>query len=107
MAVCDKPYGTRHDKEGYGVLTMDEDGATFENRGSGQIVHTVVGMDKPFFTALAVALSVFSTIYAFEAGRQTAQAVYWLQRSEAFLEQLSAQGVHVPPDLLQHKERHT
>ena len=71
---------------------------------ANSVVH-LVGMDKPFFTALAVALSVFSTIYAFEAGRETAQAVYWLQRNEAFLEQLSNQGVKVPQDLLHHQEK--
>lgn len=90
-----------------GGQTNHNDESVTAHPGSQQSIVrlNVVGMDKPFFTALAVALSVFSTIYAFEAGRQTAQAVYWLQRSEAFLEQLSAQGVHVPPDLLQHKEK--
>jgi len=72
--------------------------------GSGSITEVkLVGFDKPFFTALAIAISIVSAFYSFEAGRETAQSVYWLQRSESFLEQLSAQGVHVPADLL-HKE---
>lgn len=88
------------------TITQTEDHSQkADGHGAANVRVSLVGMDRPFFTALAVALSVFSTIYAFEAGRQTAQAVYWLQRSEAFLEQLSAQGVHVPPDLLQHKEK--
>lgn len=72
----------------------------------GQLVNIrLVGMDRPFFTALAIVLGIFATIYAYECGRQTSQAVYWLQRNEAFLEQLSNQGVKVPEDLLTHKEK--
>jgi len=66
---------------------------------------SLVGMDKPFFIALAIALSVLSAFYSFEAGRQTAQAVYWLQRDEAFLEQLTAQGIKVPQDILDHVKK--
>lgn len=74
---------------------------TARTGGSGNSVNVrMIGFDKPFFTALAVAISIMSAFYAFEAGREQAQAVYWLQRNEAFLEQLSNQGVHVPPDLL-------
>jgi hypothetical protein len=74
--------------------------------GSGQSVNVrLVGYDRPFFTAAALAISIMSAFYAFEAGREAQQEVYWLQRSEAFLEQLSAQGIHVPPDLLNHKEK--
>lgn len=87
------------------ISQTDDNSQSADGSGSANVRVSVVGFDKPFFTALAVALSVFSTIYAFEAGRETAQAVYWLQRSEAFLEQLSAQGVKVPQDLLHHKER--
>lgn len=75
------------------------------NTGRGQLVNVrLVGTDKPLLTAAAIAISVMSAFYAFEAGREQAQAVYWLQRNEAFLEQLSAQGVRVPQDLLTHKE---
>lgn len=74
------------------------------NTGRGQFVNLrLVGTDKPLLTAAALAISIMSAFYAFESGRETAQAVYWLQRNEAFLEQLSAQGVHVPSDLLIHK----
>ena len=73
--------------------------------GSGSITEVkLVGFDKPFFTALALAIAIMSAFYSFEAGREMAQTVYWLQRNEAFLEQLSAQGVHVPPDMLNHKQ---
>lgn len=68
------------------------------------VVH-LVGTDNKLLTAAALAISIMSAFYAFEAGRQTAQAVYWLQRNEAFLEQLSAQGVKVPQDLLHHQEK--
>lgn len=89
-----------------GQTNLSDERVTAEAGSHQNIVHQhVIGMDKPFFTALAIALSVFSTIYAFEAGRQTAQAVYWLQRNEAFLEQLSNQGVKVPQDLLHHQEK--
>lgn len=88
------------------ITQTDDNSQKADGHGAANVRVSLVGMDKPFFTALAVTLSLFSAIYAFEAGRETAQAVYWLQRNEAFLEQLSAQGVHVPPDLLDHKERH-
>jgi hypothetical protein len=57
-----------------------------------------------WLSAVSIAVSVVCAFYAFEAGRQQSQAVYWLQRNEAFLEQLSSQGIKVPPDLLTHKE---
>lgn len=88
------------------VTQYDDSRVTAEAGASQSIVRVnLVGMDRALFTALALTLSIFSVIYAFEAGRQQAQSVYWLQRNEAFLEQLSAQGVHVPSDLLHHKEK--
>lgn len=86
-------------------MSMEDEGQSASTNGSGQAVNVrMVGFDKPFFTALAIAISIMATFYSFESGRQTAQAVYWLQRNEAFLEQLSAQGIKVPRDLLTHKE---
>lgn len=83
----------------------EREGQTASTHGSGQSVNVrMVGFDKPFFVAAALAISIMSTFYAFEAGRETAQAVYWLQRNEAFLEQLSNQGIKVPSDLLTHKD---
>lgn len=38
-----------------------------------------------------------------QADRVDAKAVYMLQRAEGFLEQLSAEGYKVPPDLLHHE----
>ena len=92
--MSDKPNNTQ----------IDDHGQRAEGSGSNVSIR-LVGYDRPFFTALALAVSILSAFYSFEAGRQATQAVYWLQRSEAFLEQLSAQGVHVPPDLLNHKEK--
>lgn len=74
-------------------------------RGVANVKVHVIGQDSRLLTAVALAISIMAAFYSFEAGRETAQAVYWLQRSEAFLEQLSAQGVKVPPDLLQHREK--
>lgn len=85
-------------------VTQYDDSRVTVGPGASNVRVSLVGMDRAFFTALALALSVFSVIYSFEAGRQQAQSVYWLQRNQAFLEQLSAQGVHVPSDLLHHKE---
>lgn len=81
----------------------DELGQTASTKGGQAVNIRMVGFDKPFMSALAVAISVMSAFYSFEAGRQGAQQTYWLQRNEAFLEQLATQGVHVPADLL-HKE---
>lgn len=80
-----------------------DDSIRSEN-GSSQAVVKLIGYDKPFLTALAIAISILSAFYSFEMGRDAQQQIYWAQRTEAFLEQLSAQGVHVPPDLLPHKE---
>lgn len=86
-----------------GRSSAHADESTHGSDGAQVVSVRLVGMDKPFFVAIAVAISIMSAFYAFESGRETAQAVYWLQRNEAFLEQLSAQGVHVPSDLLIHK----
>lgn len=68
---------------------------------------SLVATDRPLLIALALALSVFAVIYTFEAGRQLAQYVYWEQRTSTFLEQLSAEGVPVPKDILEHiKKEH-
>lgn len=64
--------------------------------------HFVLGVDRPFFAALAVAISIVSAFYSFDAGRQLSQYVYWMQREESFTEQLSSQGIHVPQDILDH-----
>lgn len=72
--------------------------------GYGQAVNVrLIGYDKPFLTAVAIALSIFSILFSFYLTGYLIRTEYWLQRNEAFLEQLSTQGVHVPPDLL-HKE---
>jgi hypothetical protein len=65
----------------------------------------LVGYDRPFFTAMAIALSILAVILAYMAFHEATVDEYWMSRTEAFLEQMSAQGVHVPPDLLPHKER--
>lgn len=72
--------------------------------GSNVTSIRLVGYDRPFFTALAIAISIISAFYSFEVGREKAQDVYWKQRIEVFLEQLSTQGIKVPPDLRHSKE---
>ena len=54
-------------------------------------------------SAVALAVSILCAFYAFECGRQTAQNVYWGQRTETFLEQLSEQGIKVPCDIRTHE----
>lgn len=72
--------------------------------GSGQSVNVrMIGFDKPLLTAIAIVLSIVSILFSFYLTGYLIRTEYWLQRNEAFLEQLSTQGVHVPPDLL-HKE---
>jgi hypothetical protein len=63
----------------------------------------LIGYDKPFFTSLAIVLAIAAIAISFECYREISLTNYWLSRNEAFLEQLSAQGVNVPKDLL-HKE---
>lgn len=55
-------------------------------------------------SAIALAVSILCAFYSFECGRQAAQLTYWGQRTEAFLEQLSEQGVAVPCDLRPHQK---
>jgi hypothetical protein len=68
------------------------------------VIH-LVGSDSRLLCAVAIAVSIMSAFYSFEAGREAALANYWLSRNEAFLEQLSNQGVKVPQDLLHHHEK--
>ncbi len=72
--------------------------------GASCVRVTLLGADCRLLATVALAVSVMSAFYAFEAGRQTAQATYWLQRNEAFLEQIASQGVNVPGDLLHKKD---
>lgn len=93
--AAERPDITQHDNSVPGAKA----------EAGGQAVNIrLVGFDKPWFTALAVAISLMSAFYAFEAGRQATQEVYWMQRTEAFLELLANQGYKVPPDLLHHRE---
>lgn len=86
-------------------MSDEEDIAGASVQGTGQAVNVrFIASDSRLISAIAIAVSVLCAFYSFESGRQTAQAVYWLQRNEVFLEQLSAQGVKVPADILHHKE---
>jgi len=87
-----------------GHTAIDDMGQRVEGSGSNVRV-SLVGMDRPFFTAFAIVLSIMSAFYAFECQKQASVMSYWLQRNEAFLEQLSNQGVKVPQDLLHHQEK--
>ena len=53
---------------------------------------------------LSLAASIVAAIFSFFAFQELSAAEYWLSRNEAFLEQLAGQGVHIPNDLLRHKE---
>lgn len=54
--------------------------------------------------ALSIVLGLSAFLSGYEAWREAQADEYWLSRSEAFLEQLATQGIHVPDDLLRHKE---
>lgn len=88
-----------------------EDGAGHRNdesvhaSGGNAIKISLVGFDKPLLTALSIVLSIVAMIFGYMALHQSTVDEYWLARSEGFLEQLADQGVHVPADLLPHKER--
>lgn len=85
-----------------GNTQTDDHGKTIN--GSGSITEIkLVGYDRPFFTALAVALSFGCLLYAMKCDRDLAQDAYWRQRTESFLEVLATQGYKVPADLLPSK----
>lgn len=85
---------------------LNDERVTAEAGSHQSIVRlNVVGMDKPFFTALAIVLSLSSAFYAWQVSVEEQRKVYWEQRTEAFIEQLSAQGVKVPQDILDHIKR--
>ena len=89
-----------------GHTAIDDMGQNAEGSGPNSNIRVnIVGMDRPFFTAFAIVLSIMSAFYAWECQKQASMMSYWLQRNEAFLEQLSSQGVKVPQDLLTHKEK--
>lgn len=86
-------------------VNVDE-GQTAESGGTNVRIH-LVATDAKYISAIALAVSILCAFYAFESGRQAAQSTYWLQRNEAFLEQLSNQGVKVPCDLRPHSKECT
>lgn len=81
----------------------DDLGQTASTKGGQAVNIRMVGFDKPFFTAVAIAIATVCLLYSYQISNEVVRMEYWLQRNEAFLEQLSNQGVHVPADLL-HKE---
>jgi len=91
--MTDNPEATNHADESQRA----------ETGGSNIRIH-LVAADAKYISAIALAVSIICAFYAFEAGRQYAQSVYWLQRNEAFLEQLSSMGVKVPCDLRPHNK---
>lgn len=74
-----------------------------ESGGQNIRVH-LFASDYRLISAVALAVSIICAFYAFECGRQNAQSTYWLQRNEAFLEQLSNQGIKVPCDIRPHNK---
>lgn len=80
-----------------------DDGQTARTNGSGQSVNIrLVGADRAFWIAVAVVMSLFSFLYCFSVNHEEAQRVYFENREEAFIEQLSFEGYKVPLDVLQH-----
>lgn len=69
-----------------------------ENSGTGAAVTTIVkmvGFDKPFFTALAIALTVGALIYAGVAEREARLSQYYAIDLEVYM---LKQGLKPPPD---------
>jgi hypothetical protein len=91
-----------------GHTQTDDHGQHLDGPGSNVSIR-LIGMDRPFFSALAVVLALAAMVLAFfamtQADRTDAKAVYWLQRDESFLEELANQGYKVPPDLLHRDNR--
>jgi hypothetical protein len=90
--------------EGHGHELKDDHSRAVH--GSGSITEVkLVGYDRPFFAAAAIAISLMCLIYAFKVDREQAQEAYWRQRTESFLETLATQGYKVPTDLLPSKAK--
>ena len=61
---------------------------TSRSTGSGQAVSIkLVGMDQPFFVALALVISVVAALECFFTEWREERRVYFTQRCEAFVEQ--------------------
>lgn len=56
----------------------------------------VVGMDQPFFTALAVVLSIVAAVFCFFTEMREERRVYFTQRCEAYIEQAVFNHAAVP-----------
>jgi hypothetical protein len=89
--------------EGPNTTNHADESQKAESGGINFRVH-LIASDAKYVSAIALAVAVICAFYAFESGRQAAQSVYWLQRNEAFLEQLASQGVKVPCDLRPHNK---
>lgn len=98
--MTDEPHKSQHN-----TATDFKDQSVRADGGSQLTNIRLVGFDKPLMTAIAIVMSVAAFIFGYEAWREAQADEYWLSRSEAFLEQLATQGVHVPDDLLKHKEK--
>ena len=73
-------------------------------KGRGNIRIDIVAPDPKHLSAIAIAISLMCFLFTAYCGHLLVHAEYWLQRNEAFLEQLSNQGIKVPCDLLPHNE---
>ena len=98
--------------------TITHPGATVTGNSAPTSLVQIMGFEEPakvlrallwpiMISCLALAVCVICTFYSFESGRQLNQYVYWMQREEGFVEQLSSQGTKVPQDILDHiKKEH-
>ncbi len=55
-------------------------------------VRNTIGLDKPLFTALALALSIFSVIFCSFVWSWEEKRAYMTQRCEGFIEQIAFEG---------------
>ena len=63
--------------------------------GSNVRIH-LVGFDRPFFTALAVVLSLASAMFCFFMNVNESRRVYFTQRCEAYVEQAAFDHKPIP-----------
>ena len=74
-----------------------KDAVTSQSTGSGQAVSIkLIGYDRPFFTAVALVLSIVAAVECFFTEMREERRVYFTQRCEAYIEQATFTHQPVP-----------
>jgi hypothetical protein len=83
-----------------------EGSVTSQTTGAGQAVSIkLIGMDQPFFVALAVVISVVAALFCFFTEMREERRVYFTMRCEGFIEQAAFEHKTIPYSICSAREK--